>query len=138
MDAMTAGAFDRLDPADTHSNIAAVATAIRLSQHMEALEMRAEHHHQIAQRLMAPDLTPEIIGQSRALQALLTEINTVAPTDLSVLITGETGVGKELVARGIHQSSQRATQPLVQIDLFGVFTNLGYRCFGVCYCGNPL
>lgn len=124
MDAMSAGAFDRLDPLATRTDIAAVTAAIKTGQHLEALEMRAEHQHQIAQRLMANDLTPEIIGRSAALQALLTEITTVAPTDLSVLITGETGVGKELVARSIHLSSKRADQPLVQINCAALPENI--------------
>jgi anaerobic nitric oxide reductase transcription regulator len=124
MDAMSAGAFDRLDPLATRTGIAAVAAAINVGQHLEALQVRAEHQHEIAQRLMANDLTPEIIGRSAALQALQTEIATVAPTDLSVLITGETGVGKELVARSIHLSSKRAAQPMVQINCAALPENI--------------
>jgi anaerobic nitric oxide reductase transcription regulator len=57
-----------------------------------------------------------IIGNSVAITDLLSEINTVAASDLSVLITGETGVGKELVAKSIHQQSRRSEQLLVQIN----------------------
>jgi formate hydrogenlyase transcriptional activator len=49
----------------------------------------------------------EIIGRSSALDRVLREIQTVAPTDSTVLISGETGSGKELVARAIHQVSGR-------------------------------
>ena len=124
MDALSAGAFDHLDPMETRANIAAVAAAINTSQHIAALQLRAEHNHQIAQRMLTSDLTHEIIGRSAALQAMLTEIHTVAPTDLSVLITGETGVGKELVARSIHTSSKRGTQPLVQINCAALPENI--------------
>ncbi len=124
LDAMSAGAFDQMNPQATRTSIAAVAAAINVGQRIEALQVRAEHQHQIAQRLLANDLTPEIIGRSAALQALLTEITTVAPTDLSVLITGETGVGKELVARSIHLSSKRADQPLVQINCAALPENI--------------
>ncbi|CAA0078848.1 Nitric oxide reductase transcription regulator NorR2 [Halioglobus japonicus] len=124
LDALSAGAFDHLDPMETRANIAAVAAAIKTSQHIEALELRAEHQHEITQRLIANDLKHEIIGRSAALQDMLNEIHTVAPTDLSVLITGETGVGKELVARNIHLSSQRAAQPLVQINCAALPENI--------------
>jgi anaerobic nitric oxide reductase transcription regulator len=124
MDALSASAFDDLNPMEVRANIAAVAAAVKTSVHIEALELRAEHQHEIAQRLTASDLMPEIIGRSAALQAMLTEINTVAPTDLSVLITGETGVGKELVARSIHLSSKRADHPLVQINCAALPENI--------------
>tara|TARA_R110002124_G_scaffold16165_8_gene69452 strand:- start:8088 stop:9653 length:1566 start_codon:yes stop_codon:yes gene_type:complete len=116
LDALSASAFDHLNPMETRANIAAVAAAIKTSQHIAALETRVEQQHQIAQQLMTNDLTHDIIGRSAALQAMFTEIQTVAPTDLPVLITGETGVGKELVARSIHRSSKRAAQPLVKIN----------------------
>jgi anaerobic nitric oxide reductase transcription regulator len=124
LDAMVAGSFENLDPLETRANIAAVTAAIKTSQHIEALELRAEHNHEIAQRLMGSDFIPEIIGRSDAIKAMQTEISTVAPTDLSVLITGETGVGKELVARSIHQHSQRADQVMVQINCAALPENI--------------
>ncbi|MEH6568702.1 MAG: nitric oxide reductase transcriptional regulator NorR [Halioglobus sp.] len=124
MDAMIAGSFENINPLETRAIIAAVTAAIKTSQHIEALEVRAEHNHEIAQRLMNTDFTPEIIGRSPAIKAMQTEINTVAPTDLSVLITGETGVGKELVARSIHRQSQRADQALVQINCAALPENI--------------
>jgi len=124
LDAMTVGTFDNLDPLETRANIAAVAAAIKTSQHIEALEARAEHSQEIAQRLMADDLTVEIIGNSPAIQNMLIEVQTVAPTDLSVLITGETGVGKELVAKSIHQYSKRHDAPMVQINCAALPENI--------------
>src|SRR5262249_49961458 len=58
----------------------------------------------------------EIIGQSPALTAVLDKVRKVAATDATVLITGETGTGKELVARAIHSSSQRKERPLIKIN----------------------
>ena len=52
----------------------------------------------------------EIIAESEAMKAVLCEVQQVAPTKASVLLTGETGVGKELIARAIHKSSPRKTQ----------------------------
>lgn len=57
-----------------------------------------------------------IIGSCRAMQAIYKEIGRVAPTPVTVLIRGETGSGKELVARAIYQHSQRATQPFIAVN----------------------
>ena len=66
----------------------------------------------------------EIIGRSRALSRVLREIETVAPTDSTVLITGETGSGKELVARALHQSSGRQDHAFVKLNCAAIPTGL--------------
>jgi PAS domain S-box-containing protein len=58
----------------------------------------------------------EIVGTSPALQTVLSRISKVAPTDSTVLITGETGTGKELVARAIHRRSNRASHAFVSVN----------------------
>jgi PAS domain S-box-containing protein len=58
----------------------------------------------------------EIVGNSAALQAVLSRISKVAPTDSSVLVTGETGTGKELVARAIHRRSQPSSRAFVSVN----------------------
>jgi len=58
----------------------------------------------------------EIVGTSPALQTVLSSISKVAPTDSTVLITGETGTGKELVARAIHRRSNRASRAFVSVN----------------------
>jgi formate hydrogenlyase transcriptional activator len=58
----------------------------------------------------------EIVGHSRALGAVLDQVRTVAPTDATVLLLGETGTGKELVARAIHQSSRRHRRSFIRIN----------------------
>ncbi|HEY1476835.1 MAG TPA: sigma 54-interacting transcriptional regulator, partial [Chthoniobacterales bacterium] len=58
----------------------------------------------------------EIVGTSPALQAVLSRISKVAPTDSTVLVTGETGTGKELVARAIHRRSNRASHSFVSVN----------------------
>jgi PAS domain S-box-containing protein len=58
----------------------------------------------------------EIVGHSPALTAVLDNVRRVAATDATVLITGETGTGKELIARAIHSSSPRKDKPLIKIN----------------------
>jgi PAS domain S-box-containing protein len=58
----------------------------------------------------------EIVGTSPALKAVLSRISKVAPSDSTVLITGETGTGKELVARAIHRRSNRASRPFICVN----------------------
>jgi transcriptional regulator with GAF, ATPase, and Fis domain len=62
-----------------------------------------------------PDLS-YLVGNSEALRLVCDKIKMVAPTDASVLITGESGSGKELIARAIHEQSNRADQPLVKVN----------------------
>jgi len=58
----------------------------------------------------------EIVGSSAPLQAVLSRVAKVAPTDSTVLITGETGTGKELIARAIHKRSQRSSRAFVSVN----------------------
>src|ERR1700730_387846 len=66
----------------------------------------------------------EIVGSSPALKTVLSSIVKVAPTDSTVLITGETGNGKELIARAIHKGSQRADQAFVSVNCAAIPSSL--------------
>ena len=66
-----------------------------------ALRTQFETHHSFG----------EIIGKNKKMQHLFTQIQTVAAADITVLIQGETGTGKELVAKSIHDHSPRKTYP---------------------------
>ena len=66
----------------------------------------------------------EIIGRSSAIRAVLRQIETVAPTDSTVIIYGETGTGKELVARAIHERSPRCSNSFVKLNCAAIPTGL--------------
>lgn len=75
-------------------------------------EIRGEHNFE------------EIVGTSPALIEVLRQVERVAPTDATVLILGETGVGKELIARAIHDRSLRKTRPLVKVNCGAISSGL--------------
>jgi formate hydrogenlyase transcriptional activator len=66
----------------------------------------------------------EIVGESAALKTILEQVQTVAPTDSTVLILGETGTGKELIARAIHNLSDRRERTLVKVNCAAIPTGL--------------
>jgi len=66
----------------------------------------------------------QIIGNSVSLRRVLKQVETVAPTDSTVLIYGETGTGKELIARGIHDLSPRRSKPFVKLNCAAIPTGL--------------
>lgn len=66
----------------------------------------------------------DLLGGSDAMQAVFAAIKQVAQTDTTVLVTGETGTGKELVARSIHRASRRADKPLVLVNCAAIPANL--------------
>ncbi len=96
------------------SNLAAatVTTAERVSQLTRAAAFAGAQHTP----LNGDDSPRNLIGQSPVMQKLRADIALVAESELSVLITGETGVGKELVAQAVHARSPRAHKPLVSIN----------------------
>jgi two-component system nitrogen regulation response regulator NtrX len=100
------GAFDFIEkPLDMDKILLSVRNALELSR-------LAEENLLLRQKSQAPRLT----GQSPAISAVRQAIDRVAPTDAWVLITGENGTGKELVAHAIHRKSRRAAHPLVDVN----------------------
>ena len=78
-------------------------------------QLEAENIY-LQQELQLDEKFGEIIGQSDAIKYVLFKITQVAPTDTTVLVTGETGTGKELVARAIHGASARKDRPLIKVN----------------------
>jgi PAS domain S-box-containing protein len=80
------------------------------------------HHENIALReeIDRTGMFEEIVGSSPALKTVLARVAKVASTDSTILITGETGTGKELIARAIHKRSKRADRPFVAVNCAGI------------------
>jgi len=84
---------------------------------LRALKAQLERENlQLREVIHVEQEPPSLVGQSDAMRRVLDDIRTVAPTGAAVLIVGETGVGKELVARAVHQNSPLADQPLVTVN----------------------
>ena len=81
-----------------------------------AEEKLKEENIALREEIDRASMFEEIVGTSPALQTVLSHISKVAPTDSTVLITGETGTGKELVARAIHRRSNRASRAFVSVN----------------------
>jgi len=117
-DALQPGLFDGVDDY-VFQVFAAIATvALRQANYISTLETLAEHRGLVAAELVSEALerSHPILGDSAPMQALNREIELVARSDLTVLLMGETGVGKEVLARVIHSRSPRADQPLVYVN----------------------
>jgi formate hydrogenlyase transcriptional activator len=87
----------------------------RVLMEQEKARLAAENLY-LREELQAAHNFDEIVGQSPALLDALEKVNRVAKTDATVLITGETGTGKELIARAIHSASHRRDQPLIKVN----------------------
>jgi PAS domain S-box-containing protein len=80
-------------------------------------EKRLQHENvALREEIDKASMFEEIVGASPALKAVLARVAKVAPTDASVFITGETGTGKELIARAIHKRSQRSSRAFVSVN----------------------
>ena len=94
-----------------------VSTQVAARQEIERLKDALEQERDyLREEVQTTGRFGEIIGDSPALRMVLAQIEAVAKTNATVLITGESGVGKELVARAIHGASGRADAPLVKVN----------------------
>ena len=94
-----------------------------LESALEQRRLRSENAY-LRQQLEQRDGLPGVIGRSAPMVALTQMIETVAPSGATVLITGETGTGKEVVARAIHQTSPRRNQRFVALNCSAIPENL--------------
>lgn len=115
-----------------------IGTAVDVTEHGEApafLEKALQEINALKQQVYSEKVVvreevdrslmfEEIIGDSPALESVLKHVVKVAPTDSTVLITGETGTGKELIARAIHKRSQRSNRAFVSVNCASIPSSL--------------
>ena len=119
LDALARERFSKVDLGNLQAFASLAAATVRVVQRINSLALRAEDERQRAdsyRALAAQKNVPTLTGQSPAHQRLLEEIALVGNSELTVLVLGETGVGKELVAQALHAASPRAARPLVSIN----------------------
>jgi formate hydrogenlyase transcriptional activator len=102
----------------------AVENALAYRQIAELKDKLAQEKLYLEDEIRTEMNFDSIVGRSAALQKVLQQVETVAPTDSTVLIYGETGVGKELVARAIHNLSSRAKNAFVKLNCAAIPTGL--------------
>jgi len=102
----------------------ALDNALSYKRIEELNERLAEEKVYLEDEIRTDNRFEEIVGQSRALKSTLKQLETVAPTDSTVLIYGETGTGKELLARAIHDLSSRKQATFVKLNCAAIPTGL--------------
>jgi two-component system nitrogen regulation response regulator GlnG len=110
VNAFKRGAFEYLPkPFDVNDAVALISRAL---EHAQAKQPK--HKAQTA------DISPEIIGEAPAMQEVFRAIGRLARSSISVLINGQSGTGKELVARALHKHSPRAGQPFIALNMAAI------------------
>ncbi|USD68255.1 nitric oxide reductase transcriptional regulator NorR [Vibrio sp. SCSIO 43136] len=118
MDSLTVGAFDVIEPVTIETFAALAAATLRNLAQIKALKSQNKKQKHVNQALIqqARSQQGEMVGSSPQMHQLRTNISTVAQSDYAVLIMGETGVGKELVAHQLHAQSHRSDKPMIYIN----------------------
>ncbi len=121
--AIKAGATDFvLKPWENEKLLATLYSSMRLRESRDQVETLKLKNQEINNELN--NRFSEIIGQSQSMQRIFQTIDRVAQTDANVLILGENGTGKELIARSIHRNSSRAQENFVSVDLGSITETL--------------
>ncbi|MGF1909949.1 nitric oxide reductase transcriptional regulator NorR [Vibrio kasasachensis] len=126
-DSLTPDIFHTIPERSLEALSAIVASHLKVALTVSQLEQQAkqtqEKLEELNQEVWERD-GGEIIGNSTAMQNLNADISVVAPSDFTILIHGETGVGKELVARSLHHQSRRSRQPLIYVNCAAIAESL--------------
>lgn len=119
LDSMVPNVFDDIPKRSLDIIAAMSAATLNTAMMLQELESHSQHSQQVVAELTHEALVKdggELIGDSEVMLKLKNEIDMVAGSDYSILIEGDTGVGKELVARTIHTRSSRRDAPLVYVN----------------------
>ena len=100
------------------------ATSTDIDERKQAEDLVRKENLALREEITRSSMFEEIVGSSAALKQVLSKITKVAPTDSTVLITGETGTGKELVAHAIQAASKRATRAFVRVNCAAISQGL--------------
>ena len=107
--------WSRPDPGGTYTRTMFVDITEQVLMEQEKARLEAQNVY-LQEEIKGSHNFEELIGSSTSLKKILKNVERVAPTDSTVLITGETGTGKELIARAIHNLSPRKDKPLVKVN----------------------
>jgi two-component system nitrogen regulation response regulator NtrX len=107
MQATRLGAYDFIEKPFTSERV-----LVTIAKGLELRQLRRENR----ELKLAMEARYEVVGDSPALRTVLESVRKAAPTNATVLLTGESGVGKELIARTIHRNSGRASQRFIQVN----------------------
>ena len=101
-----------------------LATATDIEDHKKAENRMRNENVALREEIERSSMFEEIVGSSEALRRVLAEVSKVAPTDSTVLISGETGTGKELIARAIHNRSNRSSRAFIRVNCAAISPSL--------------
>ena len=116
LDALTPGSYDKISADTMHTIVRITEAAIKTADLIEHLEHKAQHQSDVAKAMSKQRFDFKFVGNSPAFKRLQEDIKTVAQSDLTVLINGETGTGKELVAQNLHLASSRSGEAMVAVN----------------------
>ena len=100
------------------------ATATDIHERKQAEERIRNENLALREEIDRTSMFEEIVGSSRGLRRVLAQLSKVAGTDSTVLVLGETGTGKELIARAIHKRSRRAAEPFIRVNCAAIAPSL--------------
>ncbi|BFU91285.1 MAG: hypothetical protein NTAFB01_24720 [Nitrospira sp.] len=115
--------WSRPDPTGAYTRTMFIDITEQVLMEQEKARLEAQNVY-LQEEIKGNHNFDELIGSSTSLKTILKHVERVAPTDSTVLITGETGTGKELIARAIHNLSPRKNKPLVKVNCAAIPTGL--------------
>ena len=116
--------WSRPDPSGEYTRTMFIDVTERVLMEREQARLKAENLY-FQNEISAVQNFDGVVGKSKAIRAVLGEVRRVAKTNATVLIRGETGTGKELIARAIHNASDRRDKPLIKVNCAALPSEIG-------------